>query len=655
MMKRKLTISIFAAAIFSAAVMSLSGCVKEKQVVVHASFTTDKDVYEINEDIHITNTSYAENASIIACRWEWGSEHVYGLQLEEPLSFSQVGDYEIKLTATSDVGNVSSPFVKTVKVQDTNIRPVADFTYTPQTGIRAGETEVQFTDASTDEDGTIAAWEWKFGTTVVNEQNPKFTFTEFGEIEVSLTVTDNMKGTNTKTVTIEVERGTNSLECIWEQIYDESDGAFVKFTSPATNLDGSMVYALSSGYNLAAYTKEGDRQWSFDGNIHGADAVGNNGKKESTTCGPSVDKEGNIFMALGFNEREPEKYESGVFAVNPDGTQKWYSPYGRARYIAVLPAILGDNVLLTTQNNPANGYNGITMTENGQIYDRNTGRFKQMFKVKWGNFGGIAGKESLNMFVAHCGDNYGSRVYEYMGENHTVAGYSCPWWYYTQDDQESPNALGYYSGEHEDGRSSQPAMSDDGKVYLLYANKTSRVSATSVLYCYDLNKYPKDNTQAAVPEWVVGINGEVHKYDGQGVVIGNDGTLYVTTGDINWTGDGGRVTAVNPDGSVKWEAVADGDISGCAAVDNEGYVYYNDCNIGKLVKLSPEDGSRVSEIVLAPDGMRSSPTISCDGTIYCTGMKDGHPTLFAVKGSATGHGTSWSQFGGNPQKSCVRE
>ncbi|MBO8448406.1 MAG: protease, partial [Bacteroidetes bacterium] len=139
-----------------------------------------------------------------------------------------------------------------------------------------------------------------------------------------------------------------------------------------------------------------------------------------------------------------------------------------------------------------------------------------------------------------------------------------------------------------------------------------------------------------------------------GVVIGNDGTLYVTTGDINWTGDGGRVTAVNPDGSVKWEAVADGDISGCAAVDNEGYVYYNDCNIGKLVKLSPEDGSRVSEIVLAPDGMRSSPTISCDGTIYCTGMKDGHPTLFAVKGSATGHGTSWSQFGGNPQKSCVR-
>ena len=47
----------FITIISTAALIALSGCVKEKQVVVHASFTTDKDVYEINEDIHITNTS----------------------------------------------------------------------------------------------------------------------------------------------------------------------------------------------------------------------------------------------------------------------------------------------------------------------------------------------------------------------------------------------------------------------------------------------------------------------------------------------------------------------------------------------------------------------------------------------------------------------
>ena len=102
---------------------------------------------------------------------------------------------------------------------------------------------------------------------------------------------------------------------------------------------------------------------------------------------------------------------------------------------------------------------------------------------------------------------------------------------------------------------------------------------------------------------------------------------------------------------VKWEALADGNIAGSAAVDNEGSIYYNDMETGKLVKLSP-DGTRVAEIQLAED-MRSSPAISSDGTIYCTGVKGGLPTVFAVKGSATGHADSWSQLGGNPSRTCT--
>ena len=230
-----------------AASLAVSGCLNDPQVAVHASFTTEKDVYEINEDIYLTNTSYAENARVIASKWEWGSQHMWGLQPETPISFERVGEYDITLTATSDIGNVSDVFVKTVKIQDTNIRPVADFTYEPQTGLRAGDT-VTFTDKSSDEDGEIVAWEWKFGTTVVTEQNPEFTFTEFGDIEVTLTVTDNMKGTGSKTVTIHVDKSEYSLELLWEQAYETDKDAYVKFTSPATNADGNMVYVLSSVY-----------------------------------------------------------------------------------------------------------------------------------------------------------------------------------------------------------------------------------------------------------------------------------------------------------------------------------------------------------------------------------------------------------------------
>ena len=53
------------------------------------------------------------------------------------------------------------------------------------------------------------------------------------------------------------------------------------------------------------------------------------------------------------------------------------------------------------------------------------------------------------------------------------------------------------------------------------------------------------------------------------------------------------------------------------------------------MKLRPEDGSRVAEIKLA-DELRSSPTISYDGTIYVNGMKDDKPTVFAVKGCGRG-------------------
>ena len=56
-------------------------CVQKPKVSVNADFTTDKDVYEIYEEIKITNTSTATNDIIVACKWEWGSEYVWGKQL----------------------------------------------------------------------------------------------------------------------------------------------------------------------------------------------------------------------------------------------------------------------------------------------------------------------------------------------------------------------------------------------------------------------------------------------------------------------------------------------------------------------------------------------------------------------------------------------
>lgn len=644
------TITCFVAA----AAFIAAGCEKTEDVKVHANFTTDKEVYEINEDIFLTNTSYSENARITASKWEWGNGNkLWSIHPDKPISFPEIGEYDITLTAVAISGgkNIYGTCVKRVKIQDTNIRPIADFTYEPVSGIRAGD-KVKFTDKSADPDGKIVSWEWKFGNTTVKEQNPEFTFAEYGDIEVRLTVTDNMKGTDTKTTTIHVEKSIYSLELVWSVAYEKDPEAWVSFTSPAVSPDGSTVYVFSSGCNLAAYSSNGEHKWTFNANIHHPNPYRTAGDKKGTTTVPAVDQDGNIIIALAYNEKDTDltTYESGVYSITPDGKQKWYFPFGNARYINVVPVIIGDQIIITTKKNPTKAqYPDLWATygnlDNGQIIDRNTGFYLQTLQVKQGNYGGGAGI-SDGKFVTHCNSGFGSRLY--FRDN---AG---KWKYYGPSDNKSAKSLGYTAGNAnlETGDGSQMAVDKQGRIYLLYLNVTGRVSKSfpSVLYCYDLNKYVKDDTTPFEPEWATGLNGKMGRYTGVGVVIGADGTIYAATGKSgNYAA---RITAVNPDGTIKWESEADGEIYGSAAIDNEGYIYYNDTQFGKLVKLAPDTGKKVSEIKIS-DELWSSPSISPDGTIYCTGNKDNTPWLFAVKGSATGYADSWSQLGGNPQKSGV--
>jgi PKD repeat protein len=66
------------------------------------------------------------------------------------------------------------------------VPPNADFTYS------ADYTEVTFTDASSDSDGTVVAWSWNFDDgSSSSAQNPVHTFAAAGTYDVSLTVTDN--------------------------------------------------------------------------------------------------------------------------------------------------------------------------------------------------------------------------------------------------------------------------------------------------------------------------------------------------------------------------------------------------------------------------------------------------------------------------------
>ncbi len=84
-----------------------------------------------------------------------------------------------------------------------NVPPRANYTYKPPSP--SDVDVVEFTDTSSDPDGSITAWRWEFGDGATSTaQNPRHTFPDNGIYTVNLTVTDDDGATGTISRSIEV-------------------------------------------------------------------------------------------------------------------------------------------------------------------------------------------------------------------------------------------------------------------------------------------------------------------------------------------------------------------------------------------------------------------------------------------------------------------
>ncbi len=143
----------------------------------------------VTDSVYFSDASSFFQGSIYEWNWDYGdgsTDKLFSVQVKPKVYLAQ-GSYTIKLTAISDIGCIS-PEVSQVVVKNT--KPVAHFTISDP---KCVNTDIVFTDGSTNPGGAIAKWIWDLGDgkgAVTNTTNAAITtqYTSEGTKQLSLKV-----------------------------------------------------------------------------------------------------------------------------------------------------------------------------------------------------------------------------------------------------------------------------------------------------------------------------------------------------------------------------------------------------------------------------------------------------------------------------------
>jgi hypothetical protein len=130
-----------------------------------------------------------------------------------------------------------------------NSSPTASFTFT------ATDLEVEFTDASSDSDGTVDSWFWDFGDGTSTSQNPIHTYDTGDTYTVMLTVTDNDGATGNTSQSITVTDPVTS-DIVLTATGSKSRG--VRYVTLAWDgADGDQVIIKENGSDYQTVPNDG--------------------------------------------------------------------------------------------------------------------------------------------------------------------------------------------------------------------------------------------------------------------------------------------------------------------------------------------------------------------------------------------------------------
>lgn len=220
-------------------------------------------VWECKERLctFIDNSSDADG-TITKWQWNFGDGSPATNQPTASRYYASVGVYDVTLTVTDDRGGSDSQ-VYTISV-GANAPPIAAFEAS------CSGLTCQFTDQSTDSDGTITSRSWSFGDGSPNSSatSASHVFAAAGTYPVTLSVTDDKGATNLTTRSITVATSNSPpvasftvscslLVCSFTDASSDTDGSIVKWVwdfgdgSGLTNQSSTHTYPASGTYSVS--------------------------------------------------------------------------------------------------------------------------------------------------------------------------------------------------------------------------------------------------------------------------------------------------------------------------------------------------------------------------------------------------------------------
>ena len=204
--------------------------------------------YTVNQTANFTDTSSDSDGTITSRSWDFGDNNSSTAQ-NPSHDYGSAGTYTVTLTVTDNDGAADSTS-QSVTVTAPNQAPTASFSFT------TSELTANFTDGSSDSDGSVVSRSWDFGDgNGSTSQDPSHTYASAGTYTVVLTVTDNEGAADiaSQSVTVTASNQAPVANAGPDQTVPDSDGA-----------DGESVELDGSGSSDSDGTIE-SYSWTWDG------------------------------------------------------------------------------------------------------------------------------------------------------------------------------------------------------------------------------------------------------------------------------------------------------------------------------------------------------------------------------------------------------